>query len=231
MLSLAVPAAEEDDLEQILAAEAKIMAELEAARIAPATATPVAAQTPIIEARDVIEQAVTRPATPAVAITSAAPSTVRLFLPPLPAAVASPSLGTDDVASALLDDSAEAAAEEEEAGFGHFAIPETEQEAEAVCIPAFCATGASSPAAAAVDPLLVAAAAHCMSVASTPTLVERRQAQLSVAQAQLHSLNAEIDLYARKMMQLQQLAAQHPHMQLAQDIARALEEDTDAGLM
>ena len=83
------------------------------------------------------------------------------------------------------------------------------------------------------DPVMAAALAQLQtdgSVADPPSaLVERRQTQLAGAHAKLHALNCEIDLYARKMMQLQQLAeaqqARTDTMPLAQQVARALGTD------
>ena len=133
----------------------------------------------------------------------------------LPVLASTPVHHASDAASAEDDD--ELAAAEEEDGFGHFAIPESESEL-AAQPPATAVAAAASAA--------VRVRAPPRPDCSVPTpfpyeldcseaTVARREVQIVAAQNQVHSLRAEIDLYASKLFQLSQLAAQPQFAQLA----------------
>lgn len=119
-------------------------------------------------------------------------------------------------------ESADDAQEAEEESFGHFEIPEE--------VPEQLAARPATPTARVVrapprpDVSAAAQAPFPFQLDCSEATIVRREEQLLAAQNQLHSLQAEIDLYASKLFQLSQLATQpqFAHLSLAQMLLDAL---------
>ena len=152
----------------------------------------------------------------------------------VPTPVAQPSRRAQALTAADEDEDDELLAAEE-AGFGHFSIPEHEPvEFEQSTASAMDCAAASSCIAPAPRPAMPASAATSGTVATaafpfqlntSAAMVARRLGQLAAAREKMHVLHAEVDLYAKKLFELSQLAnsAAFSQLPLARLMAAALD--------
>jgi hypothetical protein len=230
--AFAVPAASEDELEQILAAEEKLMA---ATAAATATAASVAATGPTSVVAPVTSSDTASTVTlgsPAAVDAAVAPAALHAHsssildpVPPLPDELAGPLVETSDD-NGVEQAAAEAEEEEEEdGGFGHFTIPD-QPSSDPFAIAA-AAVPAVAASAAAEEDLSFEPEEEEDSEQAIEARRGRRTAQIIRAEQRLRSLHVEVDLCASKMCRLLLLAQQDSfaHLSLAQSIVQALQPD------